>query len=370
MAGTWVRRGRAPAAAVLLAALAVPMGAVAPAVARDCTDLAAAATTTGGRTQVLLSLPSALTGVALAATDVSLVQDGLDLPVLSVADVPATATDVVVVVDSSSASAPAADGVRAATAALLQGLAAPTRVAVLSTGDAPTVVQPLVRGPRAALPALADLAPHGANDLVDTLLAGIRLLPAVPGRQQQVVVVAAGADSGSASSWGAARELLVRRGVALDVVDLGASPSLPRAGAQCPGTVEAAGAAGAARTLAQQLQDRRLVLVPDPDRHQPGPGLGHSRRCHRVDRSDDARRRRRRFGARALGGPWRGRCRDAGPRLPRRDPRAARPAARGRGPLGARRCGAGSACASCATRGDRGCPRRRPSGAAPTRAST
>ena len=296
MAGTWVRRGRAPAAAVLLAALAVPMGAVAPAVARDCTDLAAAATTTGGRTQVLLSLPSALTGVALAATDVSLVQDGLDLPVLSVADVPATATDVVVVVDASSASAPAADGVRAATAALLQGLAAPTRVAVLSTGDSPTVVQPLARGPRAALPALGDLAPRGANDLVDTLLAGIRLLPAVPGRQQQVVVVAAGADSGSASSWGAARELLVRRGVALDVVDLGVA--VAAAGRRAvPGRGRGGRRGGSGSHARAAAAGPSARPGPHPDRHQPGPGLGHPRRCHGVDRADDARRRRRRFGA-------------------------------------------------------------------------
>ena len=249
---------------------------------------------------------------------------------------------VVVVVDSSSASAPAADGVRAATAALLQGLAAPTRVAVLSTGDAPTVVQPLVRGPRAALPALAGLAPRGANDLVDTLLAGIRLLPAVPGRQQQVVVVAAGADSGSVSSWGAARELLVRRGVALDVVDLGGSPSLPRAGAQCPGAVEAAGAAGAARTLAQQLQDRRLVVVPTLTGTSPVQvsvtHAGAAASTTLTTRADAAagsapEASEHRGGAGAgtlvlafLGG----------------DPRAARPPARAGGAVGARRCGAGS----------------------------
>jgi hypothetical protein len=256
------RRGRTAAVAGLVSALAVSWASASPATARDCGALGASATTTGGRTQVLLSLPSAMTGAPLRTPDISLQQDGLDLPVLSVAVVPAGAADVVVVVDSSAAAGPAADRVRAATTALLQGLPAQTRVAVLGTGGSPAVVQDLVRGPRAAVPAVARLEPAGPNALVDTLLAGLRLLPADPGRQQQLVLVGAGADSGSAASWPAARQLLVHRGVAFDVVDLGSSASLPGAGAQCPGLVDGGDAAAAGLTLAKHLADRRLVVVP------------------------------------------------------------------------------------------------------------
>ncbi|MEO7980197.1 MAG: VWA domain-containing protein, partial [Sporichthyaceae bacterium] len=264
MTGTWTWRGRLAALlpAALTASVLLPVLAAVPAAARSCSELTATATSTGGRTQVLLSLPAGLTGARLRAGEVMFAQDGLDLPVLSVAPVPSTETDLVLVLDSSAAAAPVVDRVRAAARALLRALSPGTSVAVLTTGGPPTVVHELARGPRAALPGVTDLTPAGPHALVDAVLAGVRLLPTDPRRQQQLVVVSGSADDGSAASWPAARQLLVRRGVALDVVDLGPAPSLPGAGAQCPGAVPAAAAAGAAQALAAQVEDRRLALLP------------------------------------------------------------------------------------------------------------
>ncbi len=89
--------------AVTLAELVVP---AAPASARVCDALTAVVTATpSDRTEVLVSLPEALTRRAVPASALTVTEDGLEVPVLEFAPGSAAAIDVVVILDNSARSA-------------------------------------------------------------------------------------------------------------------------------------------------------------------------------------------------------------------------------------------------------------------------
>ena len=231
--------------------------------ARSCDDLTAVATAAADRTEVMVTLPAALTGQTLPATAVSVTQNGTDVPVLSLQPVVDSLTDVALVVDTSAQAAPLAVPIRAAASSLLTGLPADATRAVVTTGVAAAVVQEPTAASGTAAALVAELPNRGSSAIVDAVLAAVRLLPADPSRQQHLVVVAAGRDQTSAADWGAASALLERRRVVLDVIDLATdAPSLPAAGVQCPGAIAPETAAAAGAALAGQIADGRLMVLP------------------------------------------------------------------------------------------------------------
>jgi hypothetical protein len=259
------RAGLAVAVATpLLGLLMVAPWSAPAASARSCDDLTAVATAAADRTEVLVTLPAALTGQTVPATAVSVTQNGVDVPVRSLQPVVDSLADVALVVDTSAQAAPLAEPVRAAASALLTGLPADTSRAVVTTGVPVAVVQEPTAANGTAATQVADLPNRGSSAIVDAVLAAVRLLPADPSRQQHLVVVAAGQDQSSAADWGVASALLERRRVVMDVIDLATdAPSLPAAGVQCPGAIAPETAAAAGAALAGQIADgRRMVLAP------------------------------------------------------------------------------------------------------------
>ena len=260
---TGLRCALAGLVAAPLALVAVVAGPAGPASARSCEDLnVVVAQSTADRTEALVTLPAALTGRPVPADALALSQGGLDVPVLSLGPGSGADTDVVVVLDTAARSAPVAAAARAATTALLGGLPAGAGAGLVTTGGSATVAHALDTPASAAVPAVEAARPSGQGALLDAILMAVGELPTNPRRQQHVVVVAAGPDESSAADWEAAQSLVARRGVALDVLDLASVPSLPDAGAQCPGQVPAADAAATGATLATQIADRRRLVLP------------------------------------------------------------------------------------------------------------
>ena len=106
----------------------------APASARVCDAWRVVVTATpSDRTEVLVSLPEALTRRAVPASALTVTEDGLDVPVLEFAPGSAAAIDVVVILDNSARSARVAASEREAASAPLIGLPATKSAAVVTT---------------------------------------------------------------------------------------------------------------------------------------------------------------------------------------------------------------------------------------------
>ncbi len=153
-------------------------------------------------------------------------------------------------------------------------------MAVVST-TGPEVVHRLDEGPRAGLPVVTSVPAAGERSLTDAVLLAVRQLPTVAGRQQHVVIVAAGADESSSAEWAAAGSLAARRGVLVDVIDLSRTGALPAAEQQCPGPVAAEDATAAGTSIGERIADRRRLLLPEVDDESTDhdDGLGRRERA-------------------------------------------------------------------------------------------
>ncbi len=237
----------------------------APAEARSCDQVTGLITTTAPQAGAVLTLPSALTGAAIPTDAVKVSQAGNPVPVLSWRHGDRAFTDVMVVVDTSAAAAASIDVTRRVLTAFLTALPAATSVGVLSAGDSPGVVRERAPGPVDAAVVGATLVPAGAGPgvLRDAVKSALDDLPASAVRSQHVVLIGGGTDVSSTTTWDDLQVRLAARGVALDVIDAGAAPSLPEALPQCPSGPAAADPEGFGRSVATAIADsRRLTLGP------------------------------------------------------------------------------------------------------------
>ncbi len=237
----------------------------APAGARSCDQVTGLITATTPQAGAVLTLPSALTGAEIPTDAVKVSQAGNPVPVLSWRRGDPAFTDVMVVVDTSAAAAASIDVTRRVLTGLLTALPAATSVGVLSAGDSPGVVRKRAPGPVDAAVVGASLVPAGAGAgvLRDAVKSALDLLPASAVRSQHVVLIGGGTDVSSATSWDALHDGLLARGVALDVIDAGAAPSLPEALPQCPSGPATVDPEGFGRSVGTAIADgRRLTLGP------------------------------------------------------------------------------------------------------------
>lgn len=184
------------------------------------------------------------TGDALARASLDTLQvreDGRPVQVVDLARGSGPLT-VALVIDSS---ASMADPDRRATAeaaatAFLSSLHSGDRVALVTFGAHPTVVQPLSDNPAFIVPVLRRLRPEGGTALYDAVAAGVALLRDTPGRRV-LVLIADGRDCrddaacpdrfGSRSSLDIVADAAARAGTPIYALGIAASPGAPGMGA-------------------------------------------------------------------------------------------------------------------------------------------
>ena len=229
-----------------------------PAAARSCDAATALVTQTAAPSQLAVTLPAAFQ--AATAGDVSVTQGGRTLRTVQWHPVDPRLTDVVVVADVSARSAALAPARAAAVEGVLSALPRSTHVGLVAAGSTALPVQPLVAGPSAARKAAAGLGSGGGGAIIDAVELANIMLPPGSGRHQHIVVVASGRDE-SQTPWAEVGDLLSRRGIALDVLDLSAQRAIPGAGAQCPTSPVAAQPLADGHEVGAAIASQHLLVV-------------------------------------------------------------------------------------------------------------
>lgn len=257
-------------AALALVAVPVASWPVAPAVAASCDELSGSLRIGAQQSRIGLSLPVDQFGTAVVASDLTIRQGANKIPVLDIRPSSPESIDVAVVVDTSARPLAASRAGEEVAVALLKALPRAVDVAVVTSGGAPQVAHPLDEVPTAAITDLRRAVVGGENALADSAILAANELGMDSARQQHIVVVAGGPDAVSLTPWSTVQRILLRRGIAVEVVDVSPDGSaLPAAGAQCPGPVAAGAETAAGESVAARILDRRQVVLPRVDPARP-----------------------------------------------------------------------------------------------------
>jgi hypothetical protein len=260
------------ACAALVGAALLPLvtfPAVSSATASSCQALVVNRVGEPSASSVLVTMPTALLGQQLLASDFTVWQRVEPVPVRSVQRLPASRVDVAIVLDTA-ASVPDEAVARAQrlAASLLRNLPPDVRVAAVSGGGSPTVISGLSQPRAHALQAVREAGRSDGHAGADAVARAGGLLAADADRSRHVVLVSTGSDDASKRDIGQVRTTLDARGISLHPVSVRGSLE-PSWGGQCPPPVRAGQEAAAGSLLASRVSETYEIVAPRADPSVP-----------------------------------------------------------------------------------------------------
>ena len=253
------RAGAVLLCSVVLTSLAVPMAS--PASAAACHALVAKPLGESSNASVVVTIPTALIGQDLRASNFTLRQGATPVQLRSAQRLGAARVDLALVLDTAaSAPDPAYTRARRLGASVLRALPPGVRVAVVSGGRNPRVLSALGAPRERALVAVRQAGRSGGHAGIDGVALAADLLATSSARSRHVVLISTGSDNESQRDAAQVVSTLDERGTTLHAVSV-RGPVEPSWGGQCPSTVGGGQEAAAGSLLARRVAET-YELVP------------------------------------------------------------------------------------------------------------
>ena len=262
-----IRAGAVLLVSALLLLVGVP--GASQAAASSCQALAVKRLGEPSTSSVLVTVPTALLGQELEASNFTVSQRVEPVDMRSVQRLAASRVDLAIVLDTAaSAPDPAVVRARRFAAALLDNLSPEVRVAVVSGGWEPRVITGLTAPRARALLAVRQASRSGGHAGVDGVARAGGLLAADSNRSRHVVLISTGTDDASKPDIAQVRTTLDAQGISLHPVSVRGSLG-PSWGGQCPPPVRAGQEAAAGSLLASRISETYELVAPRADPSAP-----------------------------------------------------------------------------------------------------